>query len=95
MNYLLNLGISQPTVSYLQQTISKEYLDGLTQYSYIVKDNINFLKNLGVGPYDEIFKSFYEIFLMDPKDFSAIFTKYDKTDLLSKLRKNPAIVEYL
>ena len=45
--------------------------------------------------YKEIFNSYYGMFLMDNSSFTEIFNKYDQNDLIDKLRKNVAIVEYL
>jgi hypothetical protein len=35
------------------------------------------------------------MFLLDEKSFDEIFNKYDKEDLIIKLEKNIAIMEYL
>ena len=43
----------------------------------------------------EDFKNYYDMFLMDPGLFSEIFNKYDKEDLIEKLKKNLTIIEHL
>ena len=35
------------------------------------------------------------MFLLDSKTFDEIFSKYDRDDLVAKLEKNVAIMEYL
>ena len=61
----------------------------------LVKANINYLKDLGIENYQEIFKTYYPIFLMDASNFKEIFSKYDISDLIDKINKNMAIIEHL
>ena len=53
----------------------------------LVTENISYLKDLGVTNYQDIFLKFYEMFLMDNSNFIAIFSKYEKEDLIEKLKK--------
>ena len=61
----------------------------------LVNTNINFLKDLGINNYEEIFKIYYPLFLMDASNFANIFNKYDRNDLLEKINKNITIIEHL
>ena len=61
----------------------------------LVKTNINYIKDLGVDKYMDVFKYYYPMFLMDASNFKGIFNKYDKTDLLEKIDKNITIIEHL
>lgn len=61
----------------------------------LVEKNMNYLIDLGVKEYVEIFNSYYPMFLMDNSKFAGIFNKYDKSDLLDKISKNITIVEHL
>ena len=61
----------------------------------VVEANLDTLKNLGVKEYEEVFKMYYPMFLMDNSNFSNIFNKYDKNDLLDKISKNMTIIEHL
>ena len=61
----------------------------------LIKMNMDYLKDLGVSNYQEVFKTYYAMFLMDPSNFSEIFNKYDRKDLVDKIEKNIAIVEHL
>ena len=45
--------------------------------------------------FKEIFTNYYELFLLDHSNFVNIFNKYDREDLIEKLAKNVAIIEYL
>ena len=51
--------------------------------------------DLGVKNIHDIFFHYYELFLMDYSNFTSIFNKYDREDLIEKLAKNIAIIEYL
>ena len=79
----------------ISNIISKEIRQDLENNSNVVKTNIEYLKDLGIENYDEVFKTYYPIFLMDPSNFQAIFNKYDIEDLIDKIKKNIAIIEYL
>ena len=61
----------------------------------LVTTNIKYLIDLGVSNYVDAFVKFYNMFLMENKDFDEIFSKYDREDLVAKLEKNVAIMEYL
>ena len=54
-----------------------------------------YLKELGISNYVDAFVRFYNMFLLEPSAFDEIFSKYDREDLIAKLEKNIAIMEYL
>ena len=83
------------TIMYLNDNVPKVILEKLEKEQKLVSKNISFLKDLGVSNIDNIFKNYYDMFLMDPKLFSEIFNKYDKEDLIEKLNKNLTIIEHL
>ena len=80
------------TIMYLNDNVPKVILEELEKEQKLVSKNISFLKDLGVSNIDNIFKNYYDMFLMDPKLFSEIFNKYDKEDLIEKLNKNLTII---
>ena len=82
---LLNIQINSP----------KKLLDAIKEHKKLVGTNIDYLKELGVRNYKEIFINFYDMFLMDNSNFIEVFAKYDREDLIDKLEKNISIVEYL
>ena len=61
----------------------------------LVSTNLKYLMDLGVKNYREIFLEYYDLFLLDHSNFMDIFNKYDREDLVDKLDKNVAIIEYL
>ncbi len=91
----LNKYFDNDTIMYLNDNVPKVILEELEKEQKLVSKNISFLKDLGVSNIDNIFKNYYDMFLMDPKLFSEIFNKYDKEDLIEKLKKNLTIIEHL
>ena len=79
----------------ISSIISDELRIDLENNANVVNANIKYLKDLGVENYEEVFKNYYPIFLMDPSNFQAIYNKYDIIDLIDKIKKNVAIIEYL
>ena len=69
--------------------------DKIKEHEETITANINYLKDLGISNYVEAFVRFYNMFLLEPSSFDEIFSKYDKDDLIVKLEKNVAIMEYL
>ena len=57
--------------------------------------NFEFLKDLGVTNYQQLFLEYYDSFLMDHSNFVKIFNKYEPADLIEKLKKNIKVFEYL
>lgn len=77
------------------ESIPYAMLKALNENKKVVSANIEYLIKLGLNNYQEIFKAYYELFLMDASSFEGIFNKYDQEDLVSKLEKNIGILEYL
>ena len=95
MKYLLDLGFNEETINILNKNIPSLAIEILDKKEEIVTTNIKYLIDLGVSNYVDAFVRFYNMFLMENKDFDEIFSKYDREDLVAKLEKNVAIMEYL
>ena len=95
MDYLKNIGFTSEEIENLVENVPTKVLDLLKENYKLVTQNLNFIKDLGVSNYKEIFNKYYDMFLMDPELFSEIFNKYDKEDLIEKLKKNLTIIEHL
>ena len=95
MRYLENYGFKETEIKWLDENVCQTLKKALTEEQKLVGANIGYLKNLGVLNYKEIFNNYYSMFLMDNSAFTEIFNKYDQADLVDKLQKNIAIVEYL
>ena len=91
MDFLIEEGIDNKVFDIIPDTIKNDIENNIE----LVKSNINYLKDLGVSKYLEIFKNYYPMFLMDYSNFKNVFNKYDKADLLEKIDKNIAIIEHL
>lgn len=95
MMFLKNLGFSDEHINILTESLPNRALLALEESEEKVKNNINYLKDLGVSNYVDAFIDFYNMFLLDNQIFIDIFAKYDREDLVIKLEKNVAIMEYL
>lgn len=92
MNYLENLGFTQEQIDQLISNNHQLIIDKITLKPKLIELNIQFLKDLGVTNYKEIFINYAEIFLQEPTIFKDIFLKYDREDLIEKLQRNMAII---
>ncbi len=79
----------------ISSIISDEIRTDLENNSDLVKANLEYLRELGIENYQDIFKTYYPMFLMDTSNFQEIFSKYEITDLIDKINKNMAIIEHL
>ena len=95
MMYLNDLDFSEEVIKDFKENIPELALEKLEEEKDTVENNIRYLKDLGVKNYVDAFVKFYNMFLMNPKSFDEIFSKYDRDDLIAKLEKNVAIMEYL
>lgn len=95
MKFLEKIGFSKDDISFLEENTPEKLLDLIKEQKKLVTENITYLKDLGVTNYQDIFLKFYDMFLMDNSNFIAIFSKYEKEDLIAKLKKNINIVEFL
>ena len=93
--YLKDLGFNDEIINLLKKNLPDLVIDSLEKERDVVSTNINYLKELGVNNYVDAFVNFYNMFLIDTKEFDEIFSKYDREDLVAKLEKNVAIMEYL
>jgi len=95
MMYLKELGFSDEIIDLLNKNLPELAIASLEKEEKVVTANINYLKDLGVHNYVDAFVNFYNMFLIDNETFDEIFSKYDREDLVAKLEKNVAIMEYL
>ncbi|MBE6146571.1 MAG: hypothetical protein IKM55_04550 [Bacilli bacterium] len=95
MMYLKDLGFEEDVINSLLEELPSGAVEKITEHEETITANINYLKDLGISNYVEAFVRFYNMFLLEPSSFDEIFSKYDKDDLIVKLEKNVAIMEYL
>lgn len=95
MKFLEKYNFNKEDIDFFVSNSPKKLVDAIKEHKKLVGTNIEFLKELGVKNYKEIFLKFYDMFLMDNSNFMEVFNKYDREDLIEKLEKNISIVEYL
>lgn len=95
MKFLTKFDFTKEQLDYLDKNASAVMIDAIKKEKKLVSANIKYLMDLGVKNYREIFLEYYDLFLLDSSNFMGIFNKYDREDLIDKLDKNIAIIEYL
>lgn len=95
MRFLLQYGFDQLDVNDLKELNYKFITDKIDENKDLVIQNITFLQELGINNYKDIFKRHTEMFLMDNDAFENVFKKYDRIDLIERLKYNPDLVEQL
>jgi len=95
LRFLEIMGFAETEIIKLESGICSNMVQKLDENKNLVKANIDYLKEIGVKNIGDIFNEYYELFLMDHSNFVGIFNKYDPEDLIEKLVKNVAIIEYL
>lgn len=95
MKFLEKYDFNKEDIDTFVSNSPKKLVDAIKEHKKLVGTNINYLKDLGIKNYKEIFLQFYDMFLMDNSNFVEVFSKYDREDLIDKLEKNIGIVEYL
>ena len=95
MNFLENCNITNKEIKELEENIPGMIKKSLLTNKELVEANLKYINDLGVTNLFNIFKEYYDMFLMDNSNFIEIFNKYEETDLIDKLQKNIAIIEYL
>ena len=95
MSYLEKIGFTSEDIIEIKKTTTEVIFNLLNEQKKVVAANINYLKNLGVTNYREIFKKYPDLFLIDNSNFVEIFEKYDRDDLISKLNHNVDIFVFL
>ena len=93
--YLKNFGFEEDVINTMCENIPALAIEKLIENEETVTNNIKYLIDLGVTNYVDAFLKFYNMFLLDYETFDEIFSKYDREDLVAKLEKNVAIMEYL
>ena len=95
MKFLEKFNFTKDEIQAFEDNTADVMLQTLADARKLVLANGNYLLELGVTNFKEIFQNYYELFLLDHSNFVNIFNKYDRDDLVEKLAKNVAIVEYL
>ena len=95
MKFLEKYNFNKEEIADFLNNSPKKLIDAIKENKKLDCENINYLKDLGVTNYQQIFLEYYDMFLMDHSNFVDVFAKYEPADLIEKLKKNIKIVEYL
>lgn len=95
IKFLQKFGFTSEQLSDLNNNAAIHVLNTIEKNKNLVSTNINYLMGLGVKNIQDVFLEYYDLFLLDNSNFVSIFNKYDRDDLVEKIAKNVAIVEYL
>ena len=95
MGFLKELDFSKDEILTAENNTTDLIINELVESKELVMHNIKFLKDYGVDNFKEVFIKYCGMFLMDHSKFTKIFTRYEKDDLIEKIKNNIAIVEFL
>lgn len=95
MNFLNEYGFDQDDILEFNDITPARIIEVMEKNITLVKENLKYIKNLGVDTYKEIFINYPDLFLMDNSNFEEKFSKYEINDLIKKLNANYKMVEYL
>ena len=95
MDFLSKLDFTDQEIKLLNDCVPDLIKELIKENQKLVVININYLKNLGIKNYREVFMKFFDLFLLDASTFKDIFDKYETEDLINKIQENVGIVEFL
>ncbi len=95
MNFLEEVEFNSSEIEALNVSMPDKLKEKILEHKKLVLNNLNYLKKIGIENYKDIYINFYDMFLLDYSVFTEIFEKYDRDDLIEKLKKSIHIVEYL
>lgn len=94
MNFLKEYGFEEVDINEFLENTPEKIKEAIKTHEKLVIVNIEYLKNLGVITYKEIFINYPDMFLMDASTFEKSFSQYETKELLEKLNANYKIVKY-
>ena len=88
MNFLKEYGFEEVDINEFLENTPEKIKEAIKKHEKLVRVNIEYLKNLGVITYKEIFINYPDMFLMDASTFEKSFSQYETKELLEKLNIN-------
>ena len=95
MSFLKDFAFDEADINEFLNNTPDKIKELLNEQLDLVKENLKYIKGLGIATYKEIFINYPEIFLMDASNFEEMFSKYETEELIAKLNNNFKMVEYL
>ena len=91
LTYLYDFGLDSRDLDTLTDNVDEKTYGELSLFEGIVKENIQYMKDFGVGNFNQVIIKYPEIFLRDAESFKNVFSKFDRDDLIQKVEKNAAV----
>ena len=95
MDYLKGLGFTDNEIETLKIKLNDEEFKKIEFFPRIVKENFDYLNNMGISNMKDAFINHVSMFLKNPDRFKSIFVKYDQADLVRCIEKNHNVIEKL
>lgn len=95
MKFLEECGFLEEDIKEYEGNTPELVRKTINEHEALVKTNIDFLKNLGIKTYKEIFINYPDMFLMDASNFEKSFTQYNQEEMIEKLNDNFKMVKWL
>ena len=87
MKFLEECGFLEEDIKEYEGNTPELVRKTINEHEALVKTNIDFLKNLGIKTYKEIFINYPDMFLMDASNFEKSFTQYNQEEMIEKLQR--------
>lgn len=95
MNFLGKFGFLEDEQKEYEDITPEEIKKMISKHNKLVETNLQFLKDLEINTYKEIFINYPDMFLMDASNFEKYFNRYEKEALQEKLNTNYKVVKFL
>ena len=95
MNFFEKFGFLEDEQKEYEDITPEEIKKMISKHNKLVETNLQFLKDLEINTYKEIFINYPDMFLMDASNFEKYFNRYEKEALKEKLNTNYQEVKFL
>lgn len=95
MNFFEKFGFLEDEQKEYEDITPEEIKKMVSKHNKLVETNLQFLKDLEINTYKEIFINYPDMFLMDASNFEKYFNRYEKEALQEKLNTNYKVVKFL
>ena len=95
MSFFEKFGFLEDEQKEYEDITPEEIKKMISKHNKLVETNLQFLKDLEINTYKEIFINYPDMFLMDASNFEKYFNRYEKEALQEKLNTNFKVVKFL
>ena len=93
MEFLLELGLDEKKIKLLPERYEKSILDLLVLEESNVKENIEYMKRIGIKRIEEILLSHIEIFTKPKEEVENAFLKHNIAKIVEEINKDITTIE--